>query len=250
MEDKKIPGIHNYCDRWCERCDFASRCAIYDGKGQHSSQQNDDKNKAFWSKLSENFTKAQKLLEDAAARYGVDLNSLAGEIDDIQQKEKRRWQENEAHPLSELSWQYSEASRQWLKEQPGMMEKLESLRDSLTLGADALPEVKAKMDMIRDCLAVIDWYQTLIHTKIMRALMGKSDDFAEAGDIQGDFNGSAKIAMMGIDRSIQAWIKLFEFLPAREDDFLKILAMLERMKGIVVKEFPLVHSFRRPGFDD
>jgi len=24
-----IPGIYNYCDRWCERCNFTSKCANY-----------------------------------------------------------------------------------------------------------------------------------------------------------------------------------------------------------------------------
>ncbi len=24
-----IPGIHNYCDRWCERCPFSSRCRAF-----------------------------------------------------------------------------------------------------------------------------------------------------------------------------------------------------------------------------
>lgn len=24
-----IPGIYNYCDRWCERCAFTSRCLTY-----------------------------------------------------------------------------------------------------------------------------------------------------------------------------------------------------------------------------
>ena len=24
-----IPGVYNYCDRWCERCPFASRCRSY-----------------------------------------------------------------------------------------------------------------------------------------------------------------------------------------------------------------------------
>jgi len=25
-DPKYIPGIYNYCDRWCERCRFTSRC--------------------------------------------------------------------------------------------------------------------------------------------------------------------------------------------------------------------------------
>ena len=24
-----IPGVFNYCDRWCERCPFSSRCRVY-----------------------------------------------------------------------------------------------------------------------------------------------------------------------------------------------------------------------------
>jgi len=26
---KFISGIHNYCDRWCERCHFTERCEVY-----------------------------------------------------------------------------------------------------------------------------------------------------------------------------------------------------------------------------
>ena len=25
-DERLIPGIYNYCDRWCERCSFTSRC--------------------------------------------------------------------------------------------------------------------------------------------------------------------------------------------------------------------------------
>ena len=28
-DPKLIPGIYNYCDRWCERCPFTSRCMVY-----------------------------------------------------------------------------------------------------------------------------------------------------------------------------------------------------------------------------
>jgi hypothetical protein len=26
---RHIPSIHNYCDRWCERCPFTLRCSVY-----------------------------------------------------------------------------------------------------------------------------------------------------------------------------------------------------------------------------
>ena len=28
-EPDMIPGIYNYCDRWCERCAYTSRCLQY-----------------------------------------------------------------------------------------------------------------------------------------------------------------------------------------------------------------------------
>src|SRR5258706_8545567 len=28
-DDRYIPGVYNYCDRWCERCRFQSRCRSF-----------------------------------------------------------------------------------------------------------------------------------------------------------------------------------------------------------------------------
>jgi len=27
--ERMIPGIYNYCDRWCERCAFSRRCRVF-----------------------------------------------------------------------------------------------------------------------------------------------------------------------------------------------------------------------------
>jgi hypothetical protein len=29
VSDGFIVGIFNYCDRWCERCEFTSRCRVF-----------------------------------------------------------------------------------------------------------------------------------------------------------------------------------------------------------------------------
>jgi hypothetical protein len=253
MADKKIPGIHNYCDRWCERCAFGSRCSVYEDEHGASPEQKDMSNKAFWDRLSENFSKAHKLLEQAATHYGVDLNSLAKEVESAQENEARIRKESQSHPLSKLSWNYGEASRTWLKSQPGMLNMLEQLNDKLSLGVESVDEAKAKTIVIKDCLAVIQWYQVFIHVKFIRAIMSKLDDESDPEEEDGyqrDFDGSAKIGIIAIERSIQAWVKLYELLPDREDDFLKLLAMLEKMKTMAKEEFPNAENFKRPGFDD
>lgn len=252
MASGNISGIHNYCDRWCERCFFTSRCAIYEDESDLPPEQLDMKNKAFWEKLGENFSKAKILLEQAAQRYGVDLEAVQEEMEESQKKKERIRDESRQHPISQLSLQYSELAREWLKTQPGMLDRLNTLKTELTLGVESHEDAKKETVLIKDSLAIIQWYSTFIHVKLMRAMMGKlaDDGEDEADGFQRDFNGSAKIALIAIERSMQAWSGLFEILSDKEDDFLKILSMLEKLKTLARKEFPKAEAFIRPGFDE
>ena len=67
-----IPGIYNYCDRWCERCTFTSRCRNYESTGTLSTEQLDINNKAFWDGISANFTKAIELISEKAKELGIE----------------------------------------------------------------------------------------------------------------------------------------------------------------------------------
>ena len=133
-----------------------------------------------------------------------------------------------------------------------MLDHLESLKTEITLGVHSHDGAKKETVLIKEGLAVIQWYSTFIHIKLMRALMGKFDDdgWEDHHGLQRDFDGSAKIAMIAIERSMQAWLELFQILPDREDDFLKILSLLEKLKTLIRKEFPLAEAFIRPGFDE
>jgi hypothetical protein len=253
MSDKKIPGIYNYCDRWCERCSFGSRCAVYEGEAGLAPGEKDDNNKAFWERLAINFSKARDLLERAAAERGIDLDEIVKENSDYEQKEQQKRIQAESHPLPKLSLRYLTLARKWMDVQPGMKEKLENIQQQLDLGGESFVEAKSTTDTILDSLAVIQWYQTFIHVKFMSALMSKAvddDDGDDKDDAQRDHDGSAKVGVIAIERSMQAWVKLYELLPDQEDHFLKILALLEKLRGMAVEEFPLAMAFKRPGFDD
>jgi hypothetical protein len=252
MANEKIAGIHNYCDRWCERCSFGSRCAVYEGESATSADEKDKTNKAFWDRLAANFAKARTLIEEAAKKSGVDLTEVSREVEDLEVRGDEIERESRNHPISKLSLEYSQASADWLKSQPGMIGKLEELRDGLTMGIESVKEARSTMATIKDCVEVIQWYMTFIHVKMMRALTGKaeSDGWEEENGFQCDYDGSSKIALIGIERSLQAWIKLYEILPHQEDHFLKVLAMLEKLKGMIQNEFPNAMTFKRPGFDD
>ena len=88
MKEKFIPGIYNYCDRWCERCTFTSRCKNYEDTGKLSPDQLDINNKAFWDNISSNFKEAIRLLHKAAKEHGIDLNSISQEDEENYKKKE------------------------------------------------------------------------------------------------------------------------------------------------------------------
>jgi hypothetical protein len=99
--------------------------------------------------------------------------------------------------------------------------------------------------------------RTLIPAKLGRAVHG----LLEREDVEGEFaeiiaesrnsdaNGSGKVALVAIERSIAAWLKLRGILPAQEDTILAMLSMLDRMRRRIDIDLPDSVTFRRPGFD-
>ena len=252
MAKGNIPLIHNYCDRWCERCYFTSRCAIYASERMAPPAEPDSKNKAFLDRLSHNFAKAHTVLEQAAEKFGVDLEAIQKDIESTEGKHEKNFQLMLNHPLIKLTREYSEFSNNWLKTQPGMLDKLEKLKENLTMGIESREEAKTQTHTIKDCLEVIQWYERFLEVKLMRALTGKADadELELEDDFPRDHDGSAKVALIGIDRTMHAWASLFELLPEQEDHFLKALSMLEKMKTMTLAEFPDAMAFLRPGFDE
>jgi hypothetical protein len=108
------------------------------------------------------------------------------------------------------------------------------------------------VNALQDNVEVIRWYQHFLYPKIMRAL-GSAAHEREGGyddDDPRDSEGSAKIALIAIDRSIEAWEHLRNALIDDADSILDILAHLERLRRAAESEFPNARAFVRPGFDE
>ncbi|HYC83675.1 MAG TPA: hypothetical protein VEB86_00575 [Chryseosolibacter sp.] len=249
MSNKNIPGIHNFCDRWCERCPFTDRCAVYESEQELTEEEKDIRNQAFFDRLRENFAKAKVMLEEAAKSHGLDFNALDADVEEFGKKEEARRRAAEENIIAKLSDEYMKVAQQWLKTQPGMLAKLEKLKEEVGVGAQQTSEAKKQIETIRDSVAVIQWYSTFIYTKLIRALMGKAEDDIYESGIR-DSDGSAKIALIGTERSMHAWTSLFELLPDQEDHFLNVLSLLERIRKNTLVQFPNAMNFVRPGFDE
>jgi hypothetical protein len=71
----------------------------------------------------------------------------------------------------------------------------------------------------------------------------------EEDDFPKDSEGSAKIALIGIDRSLSAWGELAAQWDGRGAAIGEIVNHLSRLRAMVEKEFPRARDFIRPGFD-
>ena len=57
------------------------------------------------------------------------------------------------------------------------------------------------------------------------------------------------MALIAVERSIQAWAQLLQFMPEKEDKMLPMLALLQQIERIGHNTFLKAESFIRPGFD-
>ncbi len=75
-----------------------------------------------------------------------------------------------------------------------------------------------------------------------------SIDFADLECFQQDADGSAKVAIIGIERSTTAWATLLCRFPDHED-IIFAFGTLRRLLRQVEAAFPRARAFLRPGFD-
>ena len=88
-----ISGIYNYCDRWCERCPFTSRCLVFAQEQEDaddSPESRDINNEAFWQKLASIFQETQELIAQWAKEAGIDLSDIDEETVAVRRRRRDR----------------------------------------------------------------------------------------------------------------------------------------------------------------
>ncbi len=221
-----ISGIYNYCDRWCERCPLTSRCLVYatEQEDRDSFENRDVSNEAFWKKLGSIFQETRKMIAEWARDAGVDLTEPVVE-DELRRHRKRQLVDN--HPLTKSGKHYASAASDWFRQ------------------FDETGETD-----LEDAREVIQWYQYQIAVKTMRALSGQREELEEDPELPKDSDGSVKVALIGIDRSMAAWRLMQLSLPERADSILPLILQLERLRVRLEHAFPKAREFVRPGFDE
>jgi len=230
QENNFIPGIFNYCDRWCERCTMTARCRVYAMEQEYAlaDEKRDANQETFWRNLKNIFAETKEMLREAAAERGIDIDALdleeAGKI--IEQK--RRTVEQQY--LMKFAEKYTRQASLFIQAQDLSDETIEP----------------TQLEMLQ----IIGWYHFFIAAKINRALYAEAD-YEEDADFDAfcnDGDGSIKIALIAIDRSIIAWGVLLTNETHRE--IKPLIQLLETLRRMCEEKFPNARDFLRPGFDE
>jgi hypothetical protein len=245
-----ISGIYNYCDRWCERCPFTSRCLNFAlGEEQFADPEvRDIDNEAFWQRLTETFQVTLDMLREIVEQEGIDLDSLDVEEEAEQERLNEEMAANHEYAIAAAI--YGDMVDDWFDSAEGLFEEKEN---ELNLKARlAIPNTNPfeEAASLKDSLEIIRWYQHLIFAKILRAIEGKLEERAGIlEELPKDSDGSAKVALIAIDRSMAAWGAMRNHFPEREDTILDLLVHLDRLRRKIEETFPDARAFVRPGFD-
>ena len=227
-----ISSIYNYCDRWCDRCSMTDSCRLFaDEKEQQlTDEEQDIRNTAFWNRISENFSEAMIKLEEMSSEMGINL-------DDLPPAPPRIVPEIHKELINQAT-QYGIEVNKWLNE------LFDYFEESLKLNGE---NRQVLFDSVIDFCEVLRWYSMQIGVKISRA--SRRDEDEEESTYTYDQNGSAKVAILGLERSIVAFTEILKKIPQYEDPILVFLAKLAIIKQEVNHLFPGAASFKRPGFD-
>jgi hypothetical protein len=249
VEEGYIDGIFNYCDRWCERCPFTSRCRNFAMQAEAfpNAESRDIRNQAFWDALQGVFASTIQMVRKTATRHGIDLDAI--DCEEFLREEGERQERARNHPLVRSAETYAAIVDDWFEQHEVQVEqKAEELNSELRLGLENLdPEAEAVE--IGDAVDVVRWYQYQIAVKLVRALARDDGNELTAEIARHDANGSAKVALLGMDRSLAAWSILGRAFADEADSLLDLMVRLDRLRRGTEAALPEARAFARPGFD-
>ena len=226
-DPRLIPGIYNYCDRRCPRCAFTQRCLTFLDSEELKPEQAVERSLA--DTLGDSLQRTFEMLTDAARREGFDIE--APEEEQTAESAADSLDRHRQDPLAVRAREYGQLA--W---------RISRAVAPIAAARDDTPLVEA--------VETIDWFSSMISSKIYRAICGQADGWEGAGEVQTDFNGSAKIALIGIGESQRAWRVLMETGRATADGVpARAVDMLDALDADVRSRFPKAMEFVRPGFD-
>ena len=243
-----ITGIYNNCDRWCEKCEQQLRCMsfvmgkkIEEKGGFNFEREGHREDESIWARLKEVFESTYEVLHELAEERGLDVEDIYAS----ENIDREFWGEDYEGTPREQVYQKLESS-----DLLRICSIYEYWADKCLEQLYEIINDKEKNELLEEALEVVGWYPDLIQAKIRRALYGYHYHTANKSKTTEDYNGSAKVALIGVERSIENWKIIQPLCPAYQKEISHLLVVLEQLRSDADEYFPKARTFVRPGFDN
>ena len=254
-------GIHNYCDRWCERCAFTDRCRVYsdlakaDRRHKRSGEDPHDPAVALRD-VHRSFQRTMRLIARGVKRMGIDLDEIARQAAEAPFPDRSRIDE---HPLVREGMSFFEIGREFVK----------AVGEQIGLAGEDIARRSAFMDVkgeaeelarVADAVEVLNWDSSLVAVKVHRAvsgLLGDDDDeaagddgaagdYGAAGDDEAqpdpfhlqDATATAALVLSCLDRDKRALLAIYDWSRDHQDAAVELLAKAERIGRAIRQVLP------------
>ncbi len=257
-----IPGIYNYCNRWCERCPYTDKCRVFadekifmrEIEKKERLERSMEENKEFWDQINKTIEEAAELIdEEVPLVKNEPLSELWDSDDDDDDELSKEYEEKreraENHELSKVALKYEKAVSEWFKDQKDIL-KLDFIPETRELKV-SYPGITSEEDVkqLTDAVEVIQWYHIQIWVKMNRALTSLYEEEEEPEmfkDFPKDSEGTARVILMGIDSSIGSWNYLLKKIEPERETIKSMIRMLVWLRIEVEKLFPDARDFEWP----
>ena len=154
------------------------------------------------------------------------------------------------HPLFLDAQRYASLVDEWFRaEEPWFDGRHKALEVHELAGLPNASFAEATLD-IRGAAEAIAWYQFDIAAKLQRAVEAMECPTADSrNSTRSTVDGLAKGALVAIDRSIAAWLRLKRYRDDIPDSIFPLLVQLDHLRRAVDDLFPEARFFVRPGLD-
>ncbi|MBC8320325.1 MAG: hypothetical protein H8E34_06365 [Bacteroidetes bacterium] len=263
MDGDFIPGIYNYCDAWCERCLYVDRCRNFASRkviereieAKEKRKKSIEENKNFWNQVNRTIEDAAEIIDEEfpLTKGNYDFLFVDSEYDEdseearMEHKEKRRKATN--HYITKVADRYENSTHKWFEDKKEILiQDYNSETEELVVSC---PGIVKEWDIkqLTESVSLIRWYEMQIYVKIIRALSSNFAELEDADLSEGfpkDSDGSAMVALLGIDRSIGAWNILLGMLKEEKNNIWTIIKLLLWLRMEIEKTFPDARNFVWP----
>lgn len=239
-EQHFISGIYNYCDRWCERCSMTSSCLFF------ALENVDTRNSPeFFDRLESRLD----LLSDLMILLN-DAGQCESEIWDADlEQESLLARENAKHDLVKRASDYAREVEVWLDSNKPFLDSIDQALKQRMQQGHPFESTENRYLVATKALEEIAWYRILIQSKLLRSLSSRCQENLDRIGRPHDSSGSAKVVLIGIQRSRMAWNRIASGSSDLRQSVTVLLNLLERLEEGIEQDFPDARLFERPGFD-